>query len=100
MEELHGDGLTRRILMDDTLTTAHLGLDWATRQMASKAWQVTATRLTMAHLRLSYPDTEIPGGHRSPADTFLFTDAEVTSLVEVSRQAGPRGSLRPHNWRR
>ena len=56
-----------------------------------------ATRLTMArrfllHVRATYPDTEIPPLHlvasaRRPTP-YLFTEAEVTRLIEASLRAG------------
>jgi integrase len=84
---------------------AQAALDWATDTTGQRGVAGTATRLTMArrfllHLRASYPDTEIPAcnlvasAHRPTP--YLFTEAEVTRLIEASRQVGPRGSLRPH----
>ncbi len=82
---------------------AQMAVDWAT-QSSGRGVAGAATRLTMArrfllHLRGSYPDTEIPGINllataRRPTP-YLFSEAEVTALIEASRKIGPRGSLRP-----
>ncbi len=84
---------------------AQVALDWATATTGQRGVAGTATRLIMArrfllHLRASYPDTEIPAFNlvasaRRPTP-YLFTEAEVTRLVEASSQARPCGSLRPH----
>lgn len=84
---------------------AQVAFDWATQTTGQRGPAGMSTRLTMArrfllHLRASYPDTEIPasnlvaGARRSTP--YLFTEAEITRLIEASRQTGPRGSLRPH----
>ncbi len=82
---------------------AQMAVEWAT-QSSGRGVAGAATRLTMArrfllHLRGSYPDTGIPGINllataRRPTP-YLFSEAEVTALIEASRKTGPRGSLRP-----
>jgi hypothetical protein len=60
--------------------------------------ETTMARRFLLHLRATYPDTEIPALNlvvtaRRPMP-YLFTEAEVTRLIEASRQLGPRDSLR------
>jgi integrase/recombinase XerD len=84
---------------------AQMAFDWATQTSGQRGVAGTATRLSMArrfllHVRATYPDTEIPPLHlvataRRPTP-YLFTEAEVTRLIEASRQVGPRDSLRPY----
>lgn len=84
---------------------AQVALDWATRGAEQRGTSGTATRLTMArrflsYLRASDPDTEVPdqglvAASRRPTP-FLFSDSHIERLIAAARQAGPRGSLRPH----
>jgi integrase len=58
------------------------------------------TRQFLAHLRASYPETEVPdfglvARSRRPTP-YLFSEDDIEKLLGAARQAGPTGSLRPH----
>ena len=84
---------------------AQMALEWAcqasTRQGASGA----ARRLSMArgflsYLKASCPDTEVPGPGLLPTPRrptpYLFTPAEITTLLKAAQASRPRGALRSH----
>jgi len=94
--EKHGDGKPIR---------AQLAVDWAcsTSATCGVAGQVARLRLArgfLIHLKASLPQTEIPDKHLLPSprrpQPYIFSDAEISLLLEEAARVGPRGSLRPH----
>ncbi|MBM4259635.1 MAG: integrase [Deltaproteobacteria bacterium] len=84
---------------------AALAVEWACLPSQRGPRRSPAQRLSMVRRFLTYvrahaPETEVPDHHlvagarrRLP---FLFTPAQVVTLVQVAQQAKPHDSLRPH----
>jgi integrase/recombinase XerD len=96
--ESHGDGGPIR---------AQLAVDWACASSAQRGRGGAAQRLSMArrfltYLRATLPETEIPpsglvAAFRRPPP-YLLTPPQITALIRVAHDLGPRGSLRPHTF--
>jgi integrase/recombinase XerD len=82
-------------------------LDWAchgssTRGVAGQASRLSLVRGFLTFLRANFPETEVPGDRllaspRRP-QPYIFSQAEISKLMEAAAQLGPRGSLRPYTY--
>lgn len=84
---------------------ASLAVEWACGVSERRGPGGAAQRLSMARgfltfLRATIPDTEVPdsalvASFRRPKP-YLFTPAQIQTLMQDARQAGPSGALRPY----
>jgi len=86
---------------------AQVAVEWACLPAPRRGPSGQATRLKvvrgfLAHLRATWPETEVPGpGSLAPIrrpTPYLYTDREITALLEAAAALGPRDSLRPHTY--
>jgi integrase len=89
-----GDPLAAMVAVDWAQTTAaHCG-------PAGQARRLSVARGFLAHVRAAVPETAVPAHgllararRRRP---YLFTDAEMTALLQAASALGPRDALRPY----
>jgi integrase/recombinase XerD len=84
---------------------AAVAVDWACAPSpqgprADAARRLSVVRRFLTFVRAHAPETEVPDHHlvagarrRAP---YLFSAAQLTSLLHAAHHAGPSGSLRPH----
>jgi integrase len=84
---------------------AQMALEWACQASTRRGASGAARRLSMArgflsYLKASCPDTEVPGPGLLPTPRrptpYLFTPAEITTLLKAAQASRPRGALRSH----
>jgi integrase len=86
---------------------AQLAVDWACLPAPGRGPSGQATRLKvvrgfLAHLRATWPETEVPGPSslapiRRPTP-YLYTEHEITALLQAAAELGPRDSLRSSTY--
>ena len=83
---------------------AQHAVDWAClpapgRGPSGQANRLKVVRGFLAHLRATWPETEVPGpGSLAPIrrpTPYLYTEHELTALLQAAAELGPRDSLRP-----
>lgn len=87
--------------------TAQLALDWVCCRPGSgpsgRARRLSLVRRFLAHVRLSFPDTEVPGARMvaSPRrqNPYIYSQFEIEQLLEAALTLRPRNSLRPQTFR-
>src|SRR5712692_1696173 len=89
-----GDPLAAMVAVDWAQSTAaHCG-------PAGQARRLSVARGFLAYVRAAVPETAVPAhgllarAHRRRP--YLFTDAEITALLQAASALGPRDALRPY----
>jgi integrase/recombinase XerD len=86
---------------------AQLAVDWAClpapgRGPSGQANRLKVVRGFLAHLRATWPETEVPDFGSLPPirrpTPYLYTDRELTALLQAAAELGPRDSLRPSTY--
>lgn len=86
---------------------AQLAVEWACLPAPGCGPSGQATRLKvvrgfLAHLRTTWPETEVPGpGSLAPIrrpTPYLYTEHEITTLLQAAAELGPQNSLRPYTY--
>ncbi|QEZ49011.1 tyrosine-type recombinase/integrase [Cupriavidus oxalaticus] len=84
---------------------AQLALDWAcgpssVRSAAGQASRLSAVRRFLCYLRASVPETQVPGSgliaRQQRRKPYIFTQEELTRLLDAAAAMRPRRKLRPH----
>jgi integrase len=83
--------------------TAQLAVEWACSSPgcgpAGQARRLSVVRGFLAHVRASYPETEIPGQRLLAAthrrNPYIYSQPEIEQLLQAARKLRPYGSLRP-----
>ena len=93
--------------VDDPIR-AQLVVDWACdakvqRSAGREASRLSVVRGFLYHLRAIAPETEVPGRGLIACvrrtKPYLFSDEEITKLMDAASSLGPKKSLRPHTFR-
>jgi integrase len=92
---------------DDGPVRARTAVDWACATSARNgtsrlAYRLSAARRFLAHLRASFPDTEVPALgllKKSPRrNPYPFSNEQISDLLKMAAALGPAGSLRPYTY--
>ncbi len=92
---------------DDGPIRARTAVDWACATSARNgvsrlAYRLSVARRFLTHLRVNFPDTEVPGMgllKKSPRrNPYLFSKEQIADLLKMAATLGPAGSLRPHTY--
>jgi integrase len=83
---------------------AQYAVDWAcgdkgTRGVSRQRALLSLARCFLRHLKVSVPDTEVPGTHllaaRQRPIPYIFSHSDILSILRAAGQLGPYNSLRP-----